>query len=170
MQVQLDGIQITWTNLTGKPAGFADDLDNDKLMEISANCAVDQIVKWDGIQWNCADSANNQGGGDLARKLDCFLIRDSFSKKTVQNFQDGCELRYRFFDATDLSNTNLSYADLTGASFDEANLEGVDFTGANLSDVELYQVNIDGAIFTNAYADPPCRANPICDTLPLSPP
>ena len=191
IQDQLDNITVTWVNIDNIPSGFADDIDNDTLMEISTSCTIDQIAKWDGIQWNCADSAENDEGGDVAlRKLDCYILRDVFGYTKEINFQDGCDLRDlspkintdlsnlnlkfanlngAFFDVTDLTNTNFSYADLTDAAFDDAILVDADFTGANLSNVEFYGVDITGATFTDAYANPPCSGILECDSFPIIP-
>jgi uncharacterized protein YjbI with pentapeptide repeats len=170
IQDQLDNITVTWSNIDNKPLGFADDIDNDTLMEISTSCTIDQIAKWNGTQWNCADSAENDEGGEVAlRKLDCYILRDAYTKTKWVDFQDGCDLRDLaisigtdfsnlnlkfanlnnvFFDETDLTNTNLSYADLTDAEFDVAILIDADFTGANLSKVEFNSVDFTGATFT----------------------
>jgi len=55
LQDQLDNIEADWVKILHKPAGFADDIDNDLLSEISASCTTNQIAKWDGAQWVCAD-------------------------------------------------------------------------------------------------------------------
>lgn len=48
-----------WSGLTGVPAGFADNIDNDTLGSLS--CANGQIAKWNGSSWLCA--ADDAGGG-----------------------------------------------------------------------------------------------------------
>jgi hypothetical protein len=61
----LDGLDSTaftslpWSAITSKPAGFADDIDNDILGGLS--CANGQIAKWNGSAWQCA--ADNTGAG-----------------------------------------------------------------------------------------------------------
>lgn len=50
-----------WTGLSGKPAGFADDTDNDALGGLS--CASGQVAKWSGAAWACAADADS--GGDI---------------------------------------------------------------------------------------------------------
>lgn len=50
-----------WTGLSGKPAGFADDTDNDALGGLS--CASGQVAKWSGAAWACAVDADS--GGDI---------------------------------------------------------------------------------------------------------
>lgn len=50
-----------WTGLSGKPAGFADDTDNDVLGGLS--CASGQVAKWNGAAWTCAADADS--GGDI---------------------------------------------------------------------------------------------------------
>ncbi len=42
-----------WSGLTGLPAGFADDIDNDTMASLS--CGDDQIARWDGSAWVCAE-------------------------------------------------------------------------------------------------------------------
>ena len=41
-----------WTGVTGKPAGFADNVDNDLLG--SSVCALNHVMKWNGAAWACA--------------------------------------------------------------------------------------------------------------------
>ena len=65
----LDGLDSTafaaavhthpWSEITGKPAGFADDVDNDVLGGLS--CATGEVAKWNGTAWACA--ADLTGGG-----------------------------------------------------------------------------------------------------------
>ena len=84
----------------------ADDVDTDTLMEISTSCTIDQIAKWDGTQWNCADSAENDEGGEVAlRKLDCYILRDAYTKTKWVDFES--ELPNDFKKLLDLLN-NLS--------------------------------------------------------------
>jgi len=54
MQDELKNIHVPWVNVTGIPTGFADNIDNDTLSQISF-CATNQIVKWNGTHWICAD-------------------------------------------------------------------------------------------------------------------
>jgi hypothetical protein len=54
---------LPWTSITGKPAGFADDIDDDILGGLS--CANGEIAKWDGSAWQCA--ADQTGAGTLSR-------------------------------------------------------------------------------------------------------
>ncbi len=42
-----------WSGLTGVPAGFADNVDDDVLGGLS--CADGQVAKWDGAEWYCAN-------------------------------------------------------------------------------------------------------------------
>lgn len=49
-----------WTGLGGKPAGFADDTDNDVLGGLS--CASGQVAKFNGAAWACAQDADS---GDI---------------------------------------------------------------------------------------------------------
>jgi hypothetical protein len=48
-----------WSGITGKPAGFADDTDNDALSALS--CGSGQIAKWNGSAWACAADSNSGG-------------------------------------------------------------------------------------------------------------
>jgi hypothetical protein len=50
-----------WTGISGKPAGFADDTDNDALGALT--CANGQVAKRVGGAWACAD--DNDAGGDI---------------------------------------------------------------------------------------------------------
>ena len=48
-----------WTGVAGKPAGFADDTDNDVLGGLA--CSGGQVAKWNGNSWVCAADAVNPG-------------------------------------------------------------------------------------------------------------
>jgi len=50
-----------WTGVSGKPAGFADGVDNDLLGGLS--CASGQVAKFNGAAWACAADADS--GGDI---------------------------------------------------------------------------------------------------------
>jgi hypothetical protein len=51
----LHSLGAPWSGLTGVPAGFDDDVDDDTLAGLS--CANDQVAEWNGSAWVC-------GGGD----------------------------------------------------------------------------------------------------------
>ncbi|MDF1554659.1 MAG: kelch repeat-containing protein [Deferrisomatales bacterium] len=51
---------LGWSAVTGKPAGFDDDTDNDTLA--SLDCATDQIARWNGAVWVCADETPAASG------------------------------------------------------------------------------------------------------------
>jgi len=169
LQDTLDNLHVSWTEITDIPAGFADDIDNDLLSEISTSCTVDQIPKWDGTLWNCTDSASDSLAGDFAlRKIDCNIIGELLGLPIQFDTMNGCNLVDVELDEIEIPGANLSLADLTDAVFDEADLSNVDFSGANLSGVDFHGTNLSGAILTDAFADPPCFNNPICATLPTS--
>jgi hypothetical protein len=50
-----------WTGVSGKPAGFADGVDNDLLGGLA--CASGQVAKFNGAAWACAADADS--GGDV---------------------------------------------------------------------------------------------------------
>jgi hypothetical protein len=54
-----------WSGLSGAPAGFADNVDNDILGGLS--CANGEIPEWDGLAWVCGtdDVGSGAGGGDI---------------------------------------------------------------------------------------------------------
>ena len=54
-----------WAGLTGLPAGFADNVDNDRLASLF--CAPGQIPEWNGTTWTCGedDVGTGTGGGDI---------------------------------------------------------------------------------------------------------
>ena len=167
MQDQLNDLHVVWANVTDKPAGFADDIDNDTLSFMS--CTTNQIAKWDGSQWVCTDSASDSLAGDFAlRKVDCNIIREKLDLPTQFDTVNGCDLVEAELGDIEIPNANLSLADLTDAYFDEADLSNVDFTGANLSGVDFYGSDLTGAILTDAFADPPCYNSDICISLPIS--
>ncbi len=63
---------MSWSKLTGVPAGFADGVDDGLLVELDPSvnelgkatlgCAVGQVAKFDGSLWSCADDAGAAGG------------------------------------------------------------------------------------------------------------
>jgi len=55
LNAKLENVVVKWVNVADKPSGFADDIDNDTLSEISGSCTTNQIVKWNGTHWVCAD-------------------------------------------------------------------------------------------------------------------
>ena len=71
-------LSVLWGDILEKPPGFVDNIDNDTLAEISIECLTNQIVKWDGDQWNCTEdlsgsSSNtefnvNLGDGTVTKK------------------------------------------------------------------------------------------------------
>ncbi len=50
-----------WTGIAGKPAGFADDSDNDVLGGLS--CGSGEVAKWNGASWGCAADADSAAWG-----------------------------------------------------------------------------------------------------------
>ncbi len=52
---------VPWSGLTGVPAGFADNTDDDTLAGLS--CASGQVAKWNGSAWACANDDTGGGGG-----------------------------------------------------------------------------------------------------------
>ena len=48
-----------WSGVSGKPAGFADDTDDDVLGALT--CGGGQVAKWNGAAWTCAADANSGG-------------------------------------------------------------------------------------------------------------
>jgi hypothetical protein len=53
----LFGASAPWTGVTGKPAGFADDVDNDLLAGIVCT-AAGRVAKWNGAIWTCDTDLN----------------------------------------------------------------------------------------------------------------
>jgi hypothetical protein len=56
-----NALAAPWSGVHGKPAGFADDVDDDALAALA--CADGQIPKRSGSAWTCAADAD--GGGDV---------------------------------------------------------------------------------------------------------
>jgi len=54
---------VPWTGITGKPAGFADDADNDTLAGLG--CSVGQVAKSNGQGWTCANDIDTNSGGTV---------------------------------------------------------------------------------------------------------
>ncbi len=63
---------VSWSKVTGVPAGFADGVDDGLLAEsdpsvnelgkATLGCAIGQVAKFDGSLWSCADDAGAAGG------------------------------------------------------------------------------------------------------------
>ena len=49
----LVGLTAPWTGVLSKPPGFADDVDNDLLGGLV--CAPNQLARWNGSTWACAN-------------------------------------------------------------------------------------------------------------------
>jgi hypothetical protein len=56
-----NALAAPWSGVHGKPAGFADDVDNDVLGGLA--CAPGEVAKWNGSAWGC--SADADSGGDI---------------------------------------------------------------------------------------------------------
>ena len=153
------------------------------------SCIEDDIAKWDGTSWNCAASASDSLAGDFAlRKVDCNLIRSIYIDPDEEPFQfdveNGCDLtEISKFEFIDFSGAHLAEADFEDATFlgvdftgavfidaDFANVsfDNVDFTGADLSGVVFTNVEFEDVDFTNAFANPSCTGNNICNEIPLA--
>jgi hypothetical protein len=50
----------SWTGLTDLPAGFDDDVDDDRLASLS--CGAGEIAKWNGVAWACGTDELGAGG------------------------------------------------------------------------------------------------------------
>lgn len=50
-----------WSGLSGVPAGFADDVDDDVLADVQ--CSNGEIIEWNGAAWTCGTDDVGQGGG-----------------------------------------------------------------------------------------------------------
>ncbi len=185
LQDQLDNLHVTWENVTEKPPGFADDIDNDTLALL--DCTTNQIVKHNGEQWICSDTASKSDKAEIAlRKVDCNLIRSIYIEPDEEPYQfdvvNGCDLtEISKFDRIDFSGAHLAEADFedstfyrvhfigadfTGAVFTNVGFEEVDFIGADLSGVVFTNVEFDDVDFTGAFANPPCTGNDICNDIP----
>jgi hypothetical protein len=52
-----------WTGITGIPAGFADNTDDDVLGSLT--CGSGQVAKWNGTAWACALDIDTNSGGTV---------------------------------------------------------------------------------------------------------
>jgi hypothetical protein len=50
---------VPWSGMAGKPAGFADGVDNDVLGSLT--CAPGELAKWGGSAWGCAADMGSGG-------------------------------------------------------------------------------------------------------------
>jgi hypothetical protein len=56
-----NALAVPWPGVNNKPAGFADDVDDDLLATLG--CSAGQVAKWNGSAWTC--SADADSGGDI---------------------------------------------------------------------------------------------------------
>lgn len=56
-------LRSPWTGIAGKPAGFADDTDNDAIGSLA--CSGGQVAKWNGSAWACANDIDTNSGGTV---------------------------------------------------------------------------------------------------------
>ncbi|RME10611.1 MAG: hypothetical protein D6802_08900, partial [Ardenticatenia bacterium] len=75
---------VPWSGLTGLPAGFADNTDNDTLGALS--CSDGQVAKWNGSAWTCADD----NGTAYTAGTGLVLSNGVFSLGTSYRLPQGC--------------------------------------------------------------------------------
>jgi hypothetical protein len=76
-----DCLPLLWENIQGKPEGFADNIDNDVLGNLT--CTKDQIAKWDDAlsQWVCAeDLSGNSLSTEFEVKLESGTVTEAFEE------------------------------------------------------------------------------------------
>jgi len=153
LQDQLDNVMVSWTNVTGVPAGFADDIDNDLLAGFS--CSTDQIIKYDGNAniWQCADTGDGSTTVISSAGMDCNTIRFMLGQSPQLDTRDGCDLEDAPLDIADISGADLSGAYMFGAIFDGGKAVGVNFSGAELRQMDFYETDLSGVNFSGANLD-----------------
>lgn len=149
---ELKKLKVSWVNVTDVPAGFADGIDNDLLAEL--DCNTDQIIKSNGILWNCVDDESRSATVSGSPGLDCNMIRLMLGQSLQQDTRNGCDLRGAPFDIMDISGADLTGADISRfkspAWFHEGIASQVDFTDANLSELDFYRTDLSGSNFSGA--------------------
>jgi hypothetical protein len=85
-------ISSLWENIQNKPSGFADDIDNDVLGNLT--CTKDQIAKWDDAlnQWVCAEDLS---GASLSTEFEVELESGTVTEEDYKEGEDFQEL-YHF--------------------------------------------------------------------------
>ena len=133
---------VPWTGISGLPAGFADNVDNDVLGALS--CANNQLAKWNGTAWACAadqDTTYSAGAG-LTLAGTVFSIADlgvttaklADSAVTSAKVQDGAigtvDLADNSVTTAKIANGAVTSADIADATIALADL-GQNGCGSN---------------------------------------
>jgi len=77
-------LSAPWSGLTGMPAGFADNTDNDALGGLS--CASGQVAKWNGSAWTCQADADTT----YSAATGLMLSGGAFSIATAYRLPQSC--------------------------------------------------------------------------------
>lgn len=85
-------LSVLWEDIENKPDGFADDIDNDVLGNLT--CTKDQIAKWDDTlnQWVCAEDLS---GTSLSTEFEVELESGTVTQEDYKEGEDFQEL-YHF--------------------------------------------------------------------------
>jgi hypothetical protein len=131
---------VAWGGVTGKPAGFADNSDNDALANLG--CSNGQIAKWNGSSWACAadDNSTNPAWSNITGKPAGFADdadNDVLGGLICSNGQVAKRSGSSWICAADDNTTSPAWANITGkpAGFadDVDNDSGGDITGVTAS-------------------------------------
>ena len=119
-------LRSPWAGIAGKPAGFADDTDNDALGGLS--CANGQVAKWNGTAWACAndlDMTYSPGAG-LDLTADAFSLADvGVTAPKIANLAVG---------TAKLADGGVTSAKIADATIITADLAGGAVTSAVIAD------------------------------------
>jgi len=77
----LVGLTAPWAGVLSKPPGFADDVDNDRLGGLV--CAPNQLAKWNGSTWACANDIDTNTTYTVAVNGGLALTGTAFSITTA---------------------------------------------------------------------------------------
>lgn len=119
---------LAWANVTAKPAGFADDLDDDTLATLA--CASDQLTKWDGAAWTCADDEDTDTTYSAGDGLELAGTTFSADTSTLQTrVSDACPAA----TAVEAVNADgsLICRPLWGPTGNQGTVPGTDYLGTN---------------------------------------
>jgi uncharacterized protein YjbI with pentapeptide repeats len=185
---------LTDTQLQSCPPGQYDDIESDEMLTCkpsSPDCTVftpRADLRGCNLRYTTFDNADlisvNFIGANLtgatfrnSTLVSAFLISADLKNADLTD----ANLKYALlkdadFTGANLTNANLSYAqmanikllhaDLTRANLYVTSLLDADLSHANLSDANLSFADLIGAKINGTFANPPCIANPICDSLP----
>ena len=155
---------VDWDDVTNKPVGFADDLDNDALEELA--CDTSQLAKWNGSAWECFSLAVLEeqvaalvASGDHYTDSEAVTAMEANGESNPLNHNryTDAEARaassigaYSFICGGCNLGENLTNALLPSANLVRASIVDTNLSGSNLDSSRLERADLSGSNFTGA--------------------